>query len=662
MRELGPLSTALGHYALGRGHVALERWDEALVELEKARQAGYRGEGLSYALGLTHGTLYQRAIGQLAQSDDKQADDNARAAIIAAHREPALRNFHDARRTRSAFSVGRDDFVRALIALYEERFDVALALARKAAIASPGLYEARTLEGDINASLAADRAWKGDDAGELEGLERAGQAYAAALEVARSSAAALLGDCRRLLRTAHNRNRLSLSPELSVGRAVAACARAAEVRRDDALPLALQAEAWTALGEYQAEHALDPKAALDAALGLGGRALALDPNHVPTLHVLSDANEILGGYLFRKGDDARAAIDRAIQFARRTIALDPRRFSAYASLGYALRVRALDEVRHGRDPRASYREMIAAAEEQRRSFRGSTRALRLMQSGYANLGIWQRDHGVDPLDALAHGIAACKEEIRGTPNAAGGHINLCYDEWALANHQIRVGQDPRPALEEGMAACRRAIELTPNDWIPHLDLAVSRSALARFQLERGHDPMSLVAEARIDLERSLAIDSNMVTLRYVAEVEQTAGRWLALQNGDADARFAVAEAALRKVISADANDADGLRRLADLLRYRAEWRFATKHPAEAVIREGLEFANRARSLEPDLGEGNAIIGALHLLESRAESDVEERIRSAAAAQTALRLALTQNAFLKGQYGPLLQEASLRSRP
>jgi hypothetical protein len=213
-----------------------------------------------------------------------------------------------------------------------------------------------------------------------------------------------------------------------------------------------------------------------------------------------------------------------------------------------------------------------------------------------------------------------------------------------------------------MAACRQAIVLTPDDWIPHLDLAVSRSTLARWRLDTGGDPMPHVAEARLDLERSLAIDANVITLRYVAEVEQTAARWAALQGQDAGPLFAAAEAALRKVLAADGEDADGLRRMAELLRYRAEWLLSSHRPAASVLREGLALAERALVLEPGLGEGHALKGALHLVAARAATAVDVRVQQASQAQTTLRLALVQNGFLKRQVAPFLDEATRLSRP
>ena len=115
------------------------------------------------------------------------------------------------------------------------------------------------------------------------------------------------------------------------------------------------------------------------------------------------------------------------------------------------------------------------------------------------------------------------------------------------------------------------------------------------------------------------------------------------------------------MIAADGKDADGLRRLAELARHRAEWLLATQRPAALVLREGLALAGRALALEPDLGEGNAIAGALHLVSARAAAVAQDRLERAAQAQAALKLALSKNGFLKRQYGPLLEEAARLSQ-
>ena len=105
MRALGPLAAGPGHEALGRGYLALERYDDALRELEAAWATGYRSPELAYALGLVHGKLYQRALGEMPKTNDAKLDAARRAEIARAHRDPALRYLKEARRATRAAST-----------------------------------------------------------------------------------------------------------------------------------------------------------------------------------------------------------------------------------------------------------------------------------------------------------------------------------------------------------------------------------------------------------------------------------------------------------------------------------------------------------------------------------------------------------------------------
>jgi serine/threonine-protein kinase len=199
---LGAFAAGPGHEALGRGYLALERYEDALRELDTAYATGYRSPELAYALGMAHGKLYQRALSDLQKTKDEKLDAARRDAIVRAHREPALRYLKEAEAHEGQMLGGIDapEYVEGLIALYEQRFDDALALARKTAGRVLWRYKGRTLEGDIHLTAGKERYFKGDVDGALLELGRAGEGDRAAVEVARSGAAAYLGDCRRLSR------------------------------------------------------------------------------------------------------------------------------------------------------------------------------------------------------------------------------------------------------------------------------------------------------------------------------------------------------------------------------------------------------------------------------------------------------------------------------
>src|SRR5262249_14206569 len=158
IKDLGGMAKGPGQYAVGRGYMALDEWNDALRELEAAYATGYRSPELAYALGLVHGKLYQRDLVALTPSGDKAADEARRKAIERAHRDPALRYL----KGTSHDELATPEYGQGLIALYEGRFDDALALADKALARTPSLFEARTLQGDIHMAIAKERALASD--------------------------------------------------------------------------------------------------------------------------------------------------------------------------------------------------------------------------------------------------------------------------------------------------------------------------------------------------------------------------------------------------------------------------------------------------------------------------------------------------------------------
>jgi predicted Ser/Thr protein kinase len=218
---LGPLAAGPGNEALGRAELACGRIDAALVELERARASGIRTPELFYALAVAHGKLYQRAL----VADEAEASP---------HREEAIRWLQEAQaheRARDAPASGDSaELMGASLALYQQQFDEAVKAARKAAGHALWPYDARVLEGDALLLWSLDRLRQRDSDGALVQLEGARQAYATALELGPSGAAAYAGECERLsiwLTIDAERGRDATETER---RALEACTRAASTR------------------------------------------------------------------------------------------------------------------------------------------------------------------------------------------------------------------------------------------------------------------------------------------------------------------------------------------------------------------------------------------------------------------------------------------------
>ena len=72
MARLGAISDGPGHYALGRGYLTLGADQEARRHLELAIDRGYSGPGVSYALGMVLGRLYQRELELARRIENKE--------------------------------------------------------------------------------------------------------------------------------------------------------------------------------------------------------------------------------------------------------------------------------------------------------------------------------------------------------------------------------------------------------------------------------------------------------------------------------------------------------------------------------------------------------------------------------------------------------------
>jgi predicted Ser/Thr protein kinase len=612
MQALGPLAAGPGHHALGRAQLALERDQDALAELEAAWATGYRAPDLAYALGLAHGRLYRQALAELRKSGDEKRDSASRAALARAHRDPALRylKLADARE----LGVDAPEYVEGLIALYEQRYDEALALARKAQRVS-WLYEAHTLEGDIQLSAGVDLYWKGDVDAALERFRLAGEAYQAAATMAPSDVAARLGDCDQQGQIVDLQVDRDQSPQANVERELAACDAAARIRPDDASPRVAQAGAWHALATYQKDHGVDPTGANLKAIELSERALTLDAKAAQAHRVISSAANDLARRQIEFGGDPRTWLERAIEHARRTVELSPSS-GAYGHLSSIFRTRAEDEQNRGLDPRDSYREAIDAGKKSLSLAPDDFGTWNAIGLGQLFLGQWQLGHGDDPSEALSRAIEAFDKVAHITPKLDYGYVNRCEAERNLAELEIRrKAGDPLGRLEHAIAGCRQAIALDGNYVGSQWDLGAAFVDIAAFKLEHGEDPGDAISRAGAALDRALQIDGTYsLAVASLAELHLVEARLAMSKKRDAAPAFAQATAALERALKlSKGKSVDALRLYAELHRRRAEWAVSRGRSADEDVRQGLAMAARALERDSRLAAAAEAQGALRLL-------------------------------------------------
>ena len=137
----------------GGFHLALGDKRMARKHLEAAWQHGFHEARVAWALALVLGRLYQEQLLEAERLSVPAQREARKQELQREYREPALAYL----RLSQGPEVPSTEYVAALIALHEERFEEALALLDTTGPHLPWFYEAPLLRGDILRTRAARR-------------------------------------------------------------------------------------------------------------------------------------------------------------------------------------------------------------------------------------------------------------------------------------------------------------------------------------------------------------------------------------------------------------------------------------------------------------------------------------------------------------------------
>ncbi|MDB4966513.1 MAG: Protein kinase [Myxococcales bacterium] len=654
---LGGVAEGPGRYALGRGYLVLERPVEARRELERAWQAGYRTPEVSYALGLALGQLYQRALSSVAPGDDREASIARRGELAKTLRDPALAYLKSA----GTLDIEAPAYVEGLIALHERRWEQALDKARLAQGQVPWMYEAHTLEGDIRLTRASERWSDGGPDEALAELDRAGRAYRAAAELARSSERALAGDCRRLVLSAEILAESDRSPAGAVNGAVDACGHALQALPGDGAIYADLIDVYRRHGRFLAQHNGDPTGPWIDAARIGAQAEAADPDDPRMLIALGNLEKERASHDLDNGGDPRPRVARAIAAATSVVARDPNATDAFHLESDALLVQGDWEASHGLDPRAAYDRAAAAGE---RAFALSPQGWKTLNAiglGWLSKGMWEVGSGLDPTPDLERAAVIYQKVVKANPNVDYGYNNLCVTWQTEAEYQIKRGLDPTATLDKALVDCKRTLAVDPGGAATQHSMGCTHLDVAIWQRERGVDPTAELELARASFATSLAIDRRFELAHLsLGQSELVAARWAVDHGASPTARFEAARAALERALGVNAQNADTLARLAELHRIRADWAAAAHRSVDAEVRAGLERTRQALAVNARHALAPLQAGALQLIAARAHDGASRR-DSASQARASLEQALRADGNLEREVRPLVDEATRLSR-
>jgi serine/threonine-protein kinase len=601
IRAAGAIAAGPGHYALGCGYLALGEDERAAQELEAAWQGGFRAPRAAYALALATGHLYQRALRAVERVSSAELREQRRGEIGRRYRDPALLYL---RASRGA-EVPSLDYVAALIAFYEGRYDEALRSLDAIDKLDGGVklawfYEAPLLRGEILRARGRAHRLKGEQEQAAADFEAGRRAFAVAAGVGESDPVVheALGELEYSALVAELYGRAEIMPPFDRG--IAAADRALAILPDRVEALSLRARLERSLAEHGASRGDDVTALLTRATADAQRAVELAPAQRDARLELARTWRQWGEFRQIRGEDPAEQLGRAIEISN-AIALAERDYDFHVHLGLCFALWA------------NYQEQLGldSQENRSRAIDAYNKAIQLnerLSDVWMNLGInycyraeqpRNRDADGDiarALDALERGHALVPRHI--VPFFYRGRLHLLR-----ARHSMATGGDPGPELTLALTAYREGLGI--NQRIPQLHSGIGTVLIeqARIAWDRGADPFPLLAQAKASYDEAAAVAPSFATAHHNAGKALTArALYLRARLEDPEATLRDAVAAFHRALALTPDDAEVW---ANLGMAEAIWAAAAldagRSPA-ASLTQALAAVDRALAKAPRLKE------------------------------------------------------------
>lgn len=654
LESYGTLGRGLVHYALGRGHMALREYPQALSHLRLALRHGNASAEVHYALGVVLGKHFEQAIyeARLAGGGDwaKKQLKNLEPTYLA----PAISSLNRSR----ALSHDTPHYLEGLLAYYQRDYAAALGHAAASLRETPWLYEASKLIGDVH----HERAMQARDSGRYEEAERefsqAAQSYETAAAAGQSDGEVYEGLAETWVRRMEMAVSRGQSPEPWYPAAVAASDKLAAVEPQAvAGPLKKAYVALMTLGNLgilgNESKRLDR---VPQCLAAAETVLAQQPRHPYASDVAADCHLYAAEIAYARGEDPEPQLRKGLSLLEPVVKEHPYFLwglndlgSAEALLGEHLQLRGsplakeilLRSIKHLSDA-ASIDPSYAIAVQ------GVLAALRRLIS--------ETDS-----DAEVQKILTQADEWFARCKAINGRFLSCFGNYfqvytSAAEQSLLAGQDPRPRLQRALAilAETRKLGETPLDVEQHAVLAHLIDASDR--VRRKEDPALPLAELQADLTRCFSLSPNDTQCRInAARAEWIQSDWLAQKKKPS---LAALEGALKNARLATQNTAaspDAWQCLAEA-HLRMLQAPQLQQERASHVAEGLAAIEKAFRINLNHARGWATSGALHL--ARAESETLPTMRHAAAqsAVGSLERSLRLAPQLAPSQAPLLEKA------
>jgi tetratricopeptide (TPR) repeat protein/predicted Ser/Thr protein kinase len=701
MNKVGDMGLGPGHYAMGRGFMALQQYEKARNHLQKAWEADYQTTEVAYELGRALGELYFNESEKANRIENKDLREARKKEIEKNFREPAVRFLMQARQVHNA----SQEYIVALIAFYEKKFREALSILQpameKAQEEAPWLYEAKILEGNIYLDMGREKT-NYDKA--LENFSRAEHAYQQVIKIGESDIRGYVGLSRVLERqimiTLHSKGG-DLQP--LVEKAISQCQKALQIDPEMADIYVMQASIYRWLGRYRIFTGKDPAQAFNQSVAAAEDALKLQQDNFEAYTIVGITNRYTAEYQMDHGQDPTGAFQLAAWNFNKAIEFNPTYVLAYNGMGNVYMRRAEYEMNQGKDPEASQEKaistlrkalainadlvdlhnglagtlwlkggiMMAKGQDPRASFLEASQSLKnaiRINPGfvhyYSNLGFvftdlgrYELNYGFVPKIALDKALEYFEQAVEINPQANELYVGLLSVNGIQTKYDYMMEKDCTPQVSSAEIYFKRGLEVNPNTPLLYIRMAENQILQARFQLERRISPLNMLNQAAKHLEKAKAINPKYYEIYGIeGETRLLKARWALLKRQDPGLYFKRAEASLEQAIKLNPKNIDPYLIRARLNWRKAEWEISQQQPLLAIdhISAGLASIREAFAINNNYAEAFALKGVLLQLRSKLASNPERRQSDEKEAENFLRKGIRINQNLKLLFTPFLE--------
>jgi len=708
MEELGGTGGGPGEYALGRIALALEDYDEARRHLEAAWESGYRPPQVASGLGLATFELYRQERARLDAQGDSTVRTEALARLDSSLRQPSLTYLARGREALAAATEGgaealapesyrgpadAPDYLEALQAFHEERYDDALARARATVEKAPLFFESYLLLGKIYRLRLEELEERGGYTAAVEAYGHAREALRQAADVGRSHPGTYLGICElarsRLVLEIYQSPAPVFDLYLEDGRT--ACRTVLQIDPDNTRARLLMAQLGMREAEGKGRSEASVRALREAADWVR-QAVEIGGETAEGAKTLGHIYMVEADWLVyaRKGDPAAAQpiVAAATVAYERARSLSPQDPSILNALANSYSLAATTAIELGEDPRGNPEASIAIYRQAAELSPESPAPLANMILILADQARFAVETGGDPTAAVLEAEATFARVTALNPNYHNGYFALAEVLRQSALYEELHGHDPTPFFDRARKLCQQVVEVSPGRFYEQRCLVILGVDQAGYEVRTGADPLPTVAMARALLLRlresmedeDLALIEEGALARIEAEhllaTGQGAGPALAHATRVLDRALelqqeqprAILERVRVALVAGRWSEAEEILRAGLELRPRGvplhlagaelAWRQGGRALARGAdltpyLARGREHLARIAEIHQDLAEAEAFAGVLDRLEARSIPPGPGRRALLAAAARRLESALAKNAHLHHRFGPEL---------